>query len=471
MSESVRSRGRNFALFSLLAIFGLSATGCSLGSSSAPTAKTQQLVRVWRPNQAIDPLRSYIAHFQEKNPTTKVSYVDKTSPDTYELDSLRSMTALNGPDIWSIHADWIGDYSGQAQPLPSKFFWDANAKTGLSQVDAVKKFFPQGIVDQIIDPNNNVLGMPTNVDALHLFINSRVLSQANDEYSQGAGKTSSKADQIAVSTLLSSPPATWNDVVDMTKYVTKRDGTNISRSTIALGTADNVPEPLDTLQLLMLQNGARIISTDHKTALFHVTQQTPSGSDIRPGEKALSFYNSFTDPTKPNYSWNSTMPSALDAFGQGKLAIVIAYTDFEKQLNVKYPQLKFTKAPIPQIASATIQDPVNFIKFNIDMVTKTADSTNAAFLFLQGYSNQGGSDGLASEQGLRSPYMDNLKHSNDFISKAILSGQSVYKVNRVKFDAAFRQMIVDTSQNNIAASPALDNAADTINRLLISPTP
>src|SRR5690606_30960030 len=134
--------------------------------------------------------------------------------------------------------------------------------------------------------------------------------------------------------LLEKAPATWSELLEQAKYINRRNGDTVLRSAVALGTADNIDHSNDILQLLMLQNGAKLVSDDRKNPLFHVPTSTPTGGQVRPGEKALDFYASFADPTKENYSWNPSMPQALDAFTQGRVAMVIAYSDFGRKLAV-----------------------------------------------------------------------------------------------------------------------------------------
>jgi ABC-type glycerol-3-phosphate transport system substrate-binding protein len=287
-----------------------------------------------------------------------------------------------------------------------------------------------------------------------------------DEYRQSLGERFTDEAFQPVRQLLSKPPATWNELLEQNKYLTKRNGATLTRSSIALGTADNVPYSEDILMAMMLQNGAKVVSSDRRNALFHTYETTPAGSKVRPGEKALEFYTSFANPAKDNYSWNPSQPSALDAFGQGKVAMVIAYTPFIDELKAKYPNLNYERTALPQISLS--QPAVNFIKFKVETVTQTADNASAAFAMLRYYANSSSSSALASEQRLRPPFLKELqtRAEEDAFSKMILTGQSVFKRNRVQFDATFRKMIVDATQNGVPINLSLDAGAETINQLL-----
>lgn len=458
---------------SLLAIilFGFLATGCSLGGSKEVTpAPTAILLRIWRVDQDVDSLRTAIQDFQGKHPKAIVTY-KKKKLGGYEFASLKSLAARQGPDVWSIPHDWLGDEEDIIQPLPDNFFFPEGEKKGKSPSEAVKELFPAGIVEQISTPQGKVYGMPTNVDSLHLYFNHDLMDAAVSDYQNSLGDNLfgdnlNEEKYQSVYQLLKAPPATWSDLVEQTKYFNVRgSGGSFTRSAIALGTADNTPNANDILFLLMLQNETTIISLDHKSALFHIPVTTPTGAKTRPGENALDFFASFSNPAKSTYSWNPSMPPALDAFGQGKLVMVIAFADFETQLKAKYPKFWYETAAVPQIS--TSQDPVNLIRFSIETVTKTANNQAAAFTFLKNYTGEESTNDLASEKKLLSPYLNSLDNTGeDFLSKQVSTGKAVYKKQRAQFDEAFRQMIIDVSQNGISAGAALDNTAQTINQLL-----
>jgi len=76
---------------------------------------------------------------------------------------------------------------------------------------------------------------------------------------------------------------------------------------------------------------------------------------------------------------------------------------------------------------------------------------------------------MASEQHLHTPYLADLTSeadNGDGIAKNILTGRTVFKKNRTQFDAAFRDMIIDVTQNHGVPSTSLDVAIQKINNLL-----
>lgn len=448
-------------LLILIVGVGLLATGC--GSKKVTTTKKVN-VRIWRINQDKDPIKDMIKEFQKAYPQTVITYKKKSAQD-YELESLKSLAARQGPDIWSIPDDWLWDHKDRVSPLPDTFFQNEK-KQGPTPEAAIKELYPAGIVQQLTDTDGKVYGLPSTVDVLRLYVNTDMLATAVTEYRKAQGNNLNEAAYAEVRQLFKNPPATWNDVLKQTKYLTQRNGTQVTRSAIALGTADNIPNSADILQLLMLQNGAKIVSTDRRNALFHIPDTTPSGGQVRPGQNALEFYTSFSNPNKENYTWSPSMPQALDAFGQGKVAMVVAFADFGKLLKIKYPKFNFTVTTVPQITIEPLQTPVNLVRFSVETVTKTADSQGISFAFLKKYTDRPIVAAYAKQQGLTSPFLKDVKDKKEFPYYQIMTGTAVYKRNRTLFDAAFRQMIIDASQNGVAADKALDAGAEEVNVLL-----
>lgn len=453
---------RTVLSLALLTAFGLLATGCGSTANTNSTTKATPNIRIWRLDQDIDPLRNSLTNFEKTN-KANVLYSNK-STDNYESDTLKALAAQTGPDVWSVPSEWLGDNYQSLTPLSNLFFSPDGKKT-VDAADQIRANYPPGIADQVII-NGTACGLPTNVDTLQLYVNKGLLNQARTEYLKA--NPNLKTDQIDIVTkLLKDAPKTWNQLNEQAPYVNKLSGSTFTRSIIALGTADNVPNSDAILQVMMMQNGVDIVSLDHTGVLFNTYKSTPSGVQVRPGENALDFYTSFSNPAKPNYSWNAAMPPAIDAFANGKVAMVIAFSDFGRQLRTKYPKFKdYEVDPIPQISPA--QDSINLIRFMVEAVPKTAVNNSAGMKLLKTFNDQTVVKDMASENKTRSPFRKTLEKTGnaDFFSKQVLTAKAIFKVNHEKFDAAFRQMIVDVTQNQISSSLAIDTGAQAINKLL-----
>lgn len=455
----------------LVGVMGLLATGCASNGSSQATVYP---IRVWRYNQDIDPLRDTFNTFEKTHSNANISY-ERHTLDSYELDALASLASQTGPELWTFPSDWMDDERSRLVPLPDNYFGDPSSNKGKVAADVIKEIYPPSVANTLLGTDGKAYGLATDFDLIQLYYNPNLLSQSYNDYVKSLGKNPPYAQTKPVQQLLSSAPKTWSTLLEQVPYITQKNGTSITRSAIAMGSADNVPVAGDTLSLLMEQNGVDILNSDHSRTLFNTQQQTPSGATVRPGENALDFFTSFALPGRANYTWNPSLPDALDAFAQGKVAMVIAYTDFGKQLKAKYPQFNYQTGPVPQIN--TTDTPVFLGRFSVDAVTKAASSQLLALQLLYQTDQPNPSNNLANAAKLRSPLLKTLTAAanNDALSKSILTAKTVYKVNHTQFDADFLQMIRDVSQNGATPAGALDVAAQKINDILnpplSSPTP
>lgn len=461
-------RLRVLATLALLVMVGIAATACSRNNTSN-TATSKIPIRIWRTNQPEDTFKSPIRSFTKDYPQVEITYSEHELDNSYELDALKSLAARNGPDVWSIPNDWLGDHLTRVRPIPENYFFPRDnkgnrAETGPAPAEQVKELYPAGIAEMLIGTDTKtVYGLPMNVDSLKLYVNPTILQAAATEFREEVGRSSEE--YTPVQQLLSKAPATWQDLVEQAQYINQIDGNDVTRGTIAMGTADNIPYAQEILQLLMMQNGAKLVSEDRVNATFHLKDTTASGVDVRPGLLALDFFASFADPGSETYSWNPSMPEAIDAFGQGKVAMIIGFSDVENELKTRYPRLRFQVHPVPQ-KSAT-EPAVNLIRFSVETVTQTAENPAASFTFLSEYTSRTTSSTLAGQARLLSPYLETLerRESDPFVQQ-VLTGKAVYKKYRLEYDTAFRQMIVDVSQNEIDSEEAIVKAADSISILL-----
>src|SRR5690606_25150448 len=105
----------------------------------------------------------------------------------YEFAALKSLAGGNGPDIWSIPNDWMGDYRDQVLAIPDKFFsLEENAPTAAQSIVAL---FPEGIAEQLIGVDGKtVYGLPTNADSLQLYVNTSLLDDAYSDFRKAQGR-------------------------------------------------------------------------------------------------------------------------------------------------------------------------------------------------------------------------------------------------------------------------------------------
>ena len=218
-------------------------------------------------------------------------------PNNYEQTLISSLAAGTGPDIFYFKNDWLYKHYKIIVPAPTSLFTQA----------AISDVYAQAVV-QNFTSNGYVYAMPLYLDSLAMFYNQELLDQA----------------------AISFPPKTWEELVNITPLVTKKDlSGNISISGVALGTSNNVAHSADILSLLFIQSGAPLATIEPQKNNLKIEFESSGKSD------ALSFYTQFAKPESKVYTWNEYFGNSLDEFAKGKVAIVFGYAkpvpiDFSK---------------------------------------------------------------------------------------------------------------------------------------------
>ncbi len=271
--------------------------------------------------------QTMINDFQTQNPNIKVQYV-KQSPQQYRERLQAAIARGDGPDVFEFHNTWIPMLANELTPAPSTVMTPAEFGT---------TFYPVASADLV--GGTSVYGIPMMIDGLGLYYNTDLLATA--------GIT---------------PPTTWPEVLDIVPKLTVRTDTQIQQSAIALGTTGNVENFSDILALMMMQNGAKLIS--------------PTGKEA---EDTLTFYRKFSNPSDPDYTWNDTMDNSVYAFATGKVAMMVApsWRVFDiKQIN---PNLNFKITTVPQLPGNTI----NWASYWVEGVSSKSKSQAAAWTFVK----------------------------------------------------------------------------------------
>ena len=238
-------------------------------------------------------------------------------PNNYEQTLINSLAAGTGPDIFYFKNNWLYKHYRIIVPAPTSLF----TQTAISDI------YAQAVV-QNFTSNGYVYAMPLYLDSLAMFYNQELLDQAAIPF----------------------PPKTWEELVNITPLVTKKDlSGNILISGVALGTANNVNHSADILSLLFMQSGAPLVTTEPQTNNLKIEFESSGNSD------ALSFYTQFAKPESKVYSWNERLGNSLDEFAKGKVAIVFGYAQDIKYLRSIAPYFNFKIAPMPQPQNATLR--------------------------------------------------------------------------------------------------------------------
>lgn len=446
----------------LLAIILVSTlvSGCSLRSTtSAPKAFTIwgfDDEDVWKPiikEAQKDILKGY-----------DVKYVKKTLNDSYENDTLNSILSGAGPDVWAIPNDWVYRHKGKLAPMPDSVIKDKKINLDDQFVPAVKQssYF-----------DGKIYSLAPTVDTLMVYYNETLFEAALEEYNNTHRGENYSEQRKTASKQLSQVPVIWNDFTEAVKLIDIRSGNSFSRSGTALGTTSNISNSTDILYALMFQDGTKMTSDDYSLATFNLPQNTSSGANDVPAKRALDFYNSFANPGSPNYSWNSSMPSDIEAFTQGKVAMIFGLGSLSNYLAQVYPSSKFKKAPLPQIGSSN-EDVTDYASFITFVSPKSSANSLPAWEFITSFSTAQAASYAntvhitsSKKQKDFKPSLRDREGSSDPGKLQVQTAQVWVKGRYPKEDDTVMRTAIDNVANGTQDSQsALDLAASSITGLL-----
>ena len=260
-----------------------------------------------------------------------------------------------GPDIFSIRNEWLPYINKQIYPMPNKFM----------DIDGYEDSFTSVAVDDFT-LNREIYAMPYFTDNLILFYNPQILLQAG----------------------ISSPPKTWQEVSNIVPKLTRTSiSGDLVSSAINLGLDENsIPNFAEIVATLIMQNGGTMTSLDNTKATFNLP--LPESNPLfYPAQEAVELYASFANKKSANFTYtNDTnldgsrkFPSDVQAFGEGKMAMLIHYGHIGESLEKFYPNLNFKVATLPQIRASA---PITIAKYWGETVSRDSKYPEVAWDFI-----------------------------------------------------------------------------------------
>ena len=405
------------------------------GSKSPGTNTNGKIELVWwKTFEDTNNIQDFITDYQKLHKNVSITYVKK-DVSTYENELVDSLAAGKGPDIFSIHNDWLPKHIDKLSPEPSN----------LMSVRTYSDTFVDVASSDFIK-DSKIYALPLSVDLLGLYYNKDILGSVG----------------------IAQPPTTWPELVSDVEKITKVSNPGaFSRSGVAMGTSSNINRSVDILSLLMLQNGTKFYSDDLNTATFDQSQNDPTtNQSINPGAIALQFYTQFADPAKASYTWNTKSDASVDAFTQGKLGMMISYQYMQPTIKARGPNLNWGLAAIPQ--TSTDATKVNFANYWGEGVSKQSKKAAVAWNFLNFISSKTELQKYYAKHKQVSSRKDILPTQisdteiGSFAENA-LTAKSVYKNDANIFESVFGKMIDDVILRNFKPENAIQNAAQQIN--------
>jgi multiple sugar transport system substrate-binding protein len=405
------------------------------------TVKPAYLV-VWGVYDEEDVFKEQIAEYAKQNKGIAIKY-EKKNPETYEDDLIRAFAENKAPDIWMMHNTWLPKYKTLIKELP-----DALAKEILP-FESFKNSFVD-VAEKDLSENSKIYGLPLYVDTLAMFYNKDFFN------SEG----------------IASPPQNWDELVgDMDNLIKKDQWGQITRAGVAMGTAENINRATDILSLLMLQNGTKMVSDDKKKVTFSESVRLDEKS-YYPGQEALRFYTDFSNPSKRIYTWNRQMRYSIDAFIEGKTAIMFNYSHQISTIKARAPYLNFAVISMPQVKDRNFDiNYANYWAFTVSKKSKSTENERIAqeawkfIVFLTQQENSKKYLEKAKKPTARKDLVDWQRSDLELgvFAKQSLTAQSWYQINNLKIEKIFIDAIDSIVLGSASVEKAIDVAASQAN--------
>jgi multiple sugar transport system substrate-binding protein len=276
-----------------------------------------------------------IQSYQKSYRHVTINYIEKPAA-TYENDLLQALARGEGPDIFMMHNRWLPRWQDKIAPVPETYYTPQTFDRTFADVASA---------DLVRD--DKVWALPLSIDTLALFYNRDLFNNAR----------------------IVEPPKTWEAFLEAVRALTRRDDAgNITRAGAALGAAENVNRAADILTLLMMQSGSTI--TDPKTGR----------AAIQTAKRSLEFLTDFANPARSIYTWNRRQHNSIDAFIEGRAAMMLNYGYQIPIIKARAPQLRFAAAPAPQESARDLD--VTLANYWAYTVNKASPNALAAWHFL-----------------------------------------------------------------------------------------
>ncbi len=442
----------------LIAIFfSIALSGCTKKDKEDPKAKE---IIVWSFEDE-DIWKPVAKTFATKYKGYKLIYQKQTFDSDYENRVLNSILSNQGPDVWNMPSDWVYRHKDKLASI---------SKKGIG----IDKYIQS--INQSVTFDEKVYALSPYAEPLMVYYNPKIFENALREYNDANTGSENIENRKEASRLLREVPQTWTDFIKTVNLITKIDQDNqFEISGVAMGT-DKISNSADILYLLMLENETKILSDNLKQANFNLPVDTAQETKDIPGLRALEFYTSFSDPSSENYSWDDSLGNDIEAFVEGKTAMIFGYSSLQNHLSQKYPNFRYKRAFTPQL-TAESSKVVDYAKSNVFAVTaltsKYAEKPKACWNLLNILSSESPADSFNSALKVHTSikasgdvdFGDRNTNSPEKVSlataKSLVKGR-----DPVEFDRIIRQSIAAVNQGDQDLQSALDTAARDITDIL-----
>jgi ABC-type glycerol-3-phosphate transport system substrate-binding protein len=270
-----------------------------------------------------------------------IQYVEK-SEENFDADFIESLASGTGPDIFMLPSEKILKHRNKVFAIPYNVFTARQFKDSFIEGSEIY-MAPEG-----------TLALPVSVNPLVMYWNRLIFTESK----------------------ITEPPKYWDEFYNLANSISKKDGAlNILRSAVAFGEFSNISHAKEIVLNLAMQAGTPV--TIWNGSKVQSVFADPLDKPTIPAEAAVNFYTEFSNPSKPSYSWNRSLPNSTNYFLGGDLALYFGFASEMSNLQLKNPNLNFDVAKMPVSREGGVD--VSFAFFNALAITKSSKNPNAAF--------------------------------------------------------------------------------------------
>lgn len=261
--------------------------------------------------------------------------------ETFDTELTNALAEGRGPDLVIITNEQLLTHEGKLYAVPFETY---NERT-------FRDTFTEG--SEIFIGPSGTLGLPILVDPMVMYWNRTLFNIEG----------------------IARPPQLWEEVTALVPKLTKSDSLfNVTQSTIALGEYRNVSHAKEIFTTMVMQAG-NPVSVRTSTGFQSILNDRLDLSEV-PADAAARFYTEFSNPVKPSYSWNRSLPDSRESFIRGDSAMYLGFSSELFSVQEQNPNLNFDVTRMPQVRDAVDKSTFGKI-YAIALLNRSAKKANA----------------------------------------------------------------------------------------------
>lgn len=423
--------------FLSLAILGVLFFAGVIPGFKGPTSPRAEAVKllVWGTLPREDVEEVFDAFVKRERDRFHLDYAQQ-SRESLEVNLLRAIADGQSPDLILFSDDLLLSLEDQLFTIPPE---------SMNERAFRERFAEAG---ELFGAPGGILALPIALDPVVMYWNRDIFTQEG----------------------ILNPPDYWDELFELAKRLSVKDlSGKVSESAVALGETRNITHAKEILSTLFLQTGTPITRRAADGSVVSELAWKDEASLIMPAESGLVFYTDFSNPAKPHYSWNGSLPRSRDAFGAEALAIYFGLASDLGVIQNGNPHLNFDVAEVPQLRSGRAK--LTWARVLGGAVIKNSKQIGPALEAL--YALSDAESGKAFSEALRLPParrdLLSLPHADPYVASFYRSaafGKGWLDPDQARTADIFQDMVDKVTARRIAPSLAVSDAARQLDQAL-----